>query len=160
MSPQGGPAAKALKRPSADAPVLSDSPAGALVLHVGKLVAENVFVTAGGERYLYDLHATPDGGRLIMTTEVLGYDERGRGGAVQGTIRLGEDSYLLPYSGFTFASGDYPRQPDVAADDHIYYQGPVLRGVELVVFGEDHAALKARTEELIPAALERLARLV
>ena len=50
--------------------------------------------------------------------------------------------------------------PDVAADDLIYYQGPVLRGVELVVEGEDRASLRERTEELSPLALGRLARFV
>ena len=151
---------KALKRATPQRRGPARKPTGAIVLHVGRLVAENVYVRAGGKSYLYDLHALPDGDGLMMTTEVVGYDEKGLGRLPGGTIPLGEDAYLLPYSGFTFASKGHRQYPDVAADDHIYYQGPVLRGVELVVEGEDRASLRERTEELIPIALERLARFI
>ncbi|MDG6920034.1 MAG: hypothetical protein JRN59_00715 [Nitrososphaerota archaeon] len=133
-------------------------PTPALVLRVGRLMAENVFVTSAGKSYLYDLHAAADGDGLIMTTEVLGYKESGYGQLRGGTVRLGEDAYLLPYSGFTFASNDLQRCPDVGLDDHVYYQGPVVRGVELVVEGVSHGALRSRTERLLPLALARLAR--
>ena len=151
---------KTLKRATPRRRGSAREPTDAMVLHVGGLVAENVYVRAGGKNYLYDLHSLPDGDGLMMTTEVVGYDEKGLGRLPGGTIPLGEDAYLLPYSGFTFASKDSQPYPDVAADDHIYYQGPVLRGVELVVEGEDRASLRERTEGLIPVALKRLTRLM
>ncbi|MDG6994042.1 MAG: hypothetical protein JRN36_04035 [Nitrososphaerota archaeon] len=95
-----------------------------------------------------------------MLTKVIGYDEKGLGRLPGGTVPLWDGAYLLPYSGFTFAAKGDEQYPDVADDDHIYYQGPALRGVELVVEGKDRASLKERTEELIPVALGRLARFV
>jgi hypothetical protein len=111
----------------------------------------------GQRKYVYDAHVVPEG--FNVTVEIVPYSVTPYHPPTE-TRWFKIDVLLCAYSGFAFplksSNPEENYQPDAGGDDHIYYQGPETRGVDLLVFGPTLAATKARAR----ASAEHAARSV
>ncbi|MHB1868638.1 MAG: SET domain-containing protein [Nitrososphaerales archaeon] len=125
--------------------------AGALLESYGK-------ISANGLTFLYDIHEVNNGVNVSVDivpwrTEPIGVDKVPRW--------IDSSVFLMPYSGFCFprrsldVNENY--QFDAGKDDHLFYQGSEIRGVEILAFGKTkQEALQRATESLLRPDIQKL----
>lgn len=102
---------------------------------------------ANGQIFPYDVHKVANG--VNVSVEIMSWQIE----PLFLTLVpqwIDSNSYLIPYSGFCFPghSADLNEnyQHDCGADDHLFYQGKEVRGIELLAFGrtKEEALQRAR----------------
>lgn len=117
----------------------------AYVHKAGKQLIRYGRIRVGGRLFYYDLHKSSDG-VLSLSIEVLPHRKIPYRALLSGVKRIGRDAVLITHSGFCFSK--YP-QAEAEVEDHIFYLGKKVRGVELIVFGRTRTLLLKRAISLV-----------
>ncbi len=117
----------------------------ASVHRAGNQLVRNGRISVAGRQFFYDVHRS-DNGLLSFSTEVLPHRKIPYRLRLNGAKRIGKNAVLIAHSGFCFAK--YP-QAEAQVEDHIFYLGRQIRGVELIVFGHSKSQLLKRSITLI-----------
>lgn len=119
-----------------------------LAFKAGTLLERFGSIDANGQSYPYDVHEVSNG--MNVSVEIMSWRIEPLDIKVESK-KLDSNVYLIPYSGFCFSrkSDDVTEnyQFESGSDDHLFYQGKEVRGIELLAFGKtkEVALGRART---------------
>ena len=118
-----------------------------IAFKAGTLLERFGNMDANGQSFPYDVHKVGNG--VNVSVEIMSWGIEPLDIKI-APKRLDSNVYLIPYSGFCFprksddATENY--QPESGSDDHLFYQGKEVRGIELLAFGrtKEEALERAR----------------
>ena len=107
-----------------------------LAFKAGPLLETYKSITFNETEFVYDVHKVKDG--INVSVEILPWSIEPSNVSIIPHW-LNPNVFLMPYSGFCFplksSNPNENYQPDAGQDDHLFYQGEEIRGIELLVFG-------------------------
>lgn len=119
-----------------------------IAFKAGTLLERFGNMDVNGQSFSYDAHKVGNG--VNVSVEIMSWGIEPLDIKIE-TKWLDSNVYLIPYSGFCFprksddATENYQFESD--SDDHLFYQGKEVRGIELLAFGrtKEEALERART---------------
>ncbi|HVB11779.1 MAG TPA: hypothetical protein VNE86_01500, partial [Nitrososphaerales archaeon] len=125
--------------------------AGALLESYGK-------IKANGLTFSYDVHEVNGG--VNVSVDIIPWRIEPLG-IVIAPQWINSNVFLMPYSGFCFPRSSLDLnenyQFDAGKDDHLFYKGSEIRGVEILAFGKTkQEALQRASESLLRPDIQRL----
>ncbi|MGI0091452.1 MAG: SET domain-containing protein [Nitrososphaerales archaeon] len=125
--------------------------AGALLESYGKISANDL-------TFSYDVHEVDNG--VNVSVDIVPWRPEPLSIAIVPRW-IDSNLLLMPYSGFCFPRRSFDMnencQFDAGNDDHLFYQGSEIRGVELLAFGKTkEEALQSARESLLRPDIQRL----
>ena len=131
-----------------------------IAFKAGTLLERFGNMDANGQSFPYDAHQVSNG--VNVSVEIMPWRLEPVDIEIK-PARLDSNAYLIPYSGFCFSrkSDDVSEnyQFESGSDDHLFYQGKEVRGIELLAFGKtkEEAIDRARAA-LLGEVVQKLSR--
>ena len=131
-----------------------------IAFKAGTLLESFGNMDANGQSFPYDAHEVSNG--VNVSVEIMSWRIEPLDIKIEPKL-LDSNVYLIPYSGFCFPrkSNDVTEnyQFESGSDDHLFYQGKEVRGIELLAFGKTkEEAIERARAALLGEEVQKISR--